>query len=199
LARSLLRVAVSAALLLMLYAQSAFAHAAFVSGTPGLGEEVAGSPDVLVIAFSQDLDPSRTSLEVRDASGATLAKGGELGDGPREFRLALPELVPGQYEVRWVSFSAEDGELARDSYTFTVVAAPSESPSPSPSPIPSSSPPSPSPSPTPLLATPAPSPSVAEPPDAAPADGDGAVIIPILAASLVIAGLAVWLLRRRAT
>lgn len=198
-ARSLLRAAVSAALLLMLYAQSAFAHAAFVSGTPGPGEEVAGSPDVLVIAFSQDLDPSRTSLEVRDASGATLAKGGELGDGPREFRLALPELVPGQYEVRWVSFSAEDGELARDSYTFTVVAAPSQSPSPSPSPIPSSSPPSPSPSPTPLLATPAPSPSVAEPPDAAPADGDGAVIIPIFAASFVIAGLAVWLLRRRAT
>lgn len=197
-ARSLPRAAVAAALLLMLYSPSAFAHAAFVSGTPGLGDEVAGSPDELVITFSQDLDPSRTSLEVRDASGSSIARGGELGAGPREFRLTLPELAPGTYEVRWTSFSAEDGELARDSYTFTVVAAPSPLPSQSPSATPSSSP-SPSPSPTPPPVTPVPSPSVVEPADDTSAGGDGAVVIPIVAASLVIAGLAVWLARRRAT
>jgi copper resistance protein C len=196
LARSLLRAAAAAALLLIVYSASAFAHAAFVSGTPGPGDEVAGSPDEIVISFSQNLDPSRTSLEVRDASGASVARGGELGDGPREFRLALPELAPGAYEVRWTSFSAEDGELARDSYGFTVVAAPSPSPSPSPSPIPSSAP---SPSPTPLPVTPAPSPSAVEPANETPASGDGVVILPILAASLVVGGIAVWLLRRRVT
>lgn len=197
-ARSISRAAAVAALSAMLFVAPAFAHAAFVSGTPGPGAEVAGSPEALVITFSQDLDPSRTSLEVRDASGASVARGGGLGDGPREFRLALPELAPGRYEVRWTSFSAEDGELARDSYTFAVVAAPSPSPSPSPTPIPSSSP-SPSPSPTRGPATPVPSPRAVEPAGPAPAAGDGAVIIPILAASLVIAGLAVWLVRRRAT
>ncbi|MHB8893198.1 MAG: copper resistance CopC family protein [Candidatus Limnocylindrales bacterium] len=194
-ARSLPRAAIAAAVLLMLLAAPALGHAAFVSGTPGPGDEVVGTPAQLVIEFSQDLDPSRTSLEVRDTSGASLARGGELGDGPREFRLALPELAPGEYEVRWTSFSAEDGELARDSYTFTMVAAPSPSPSPSPSQIPSLSPP---PSPTPLPATPAPSPSVVEPADEAPASGDGVVMLPILAASLVVSCMAVWLLRRRA-
>lgn len=180
----------------MLLAAPAFGHAAFVSGNPGPGDEVVGSPEELVIKFSQNLDPSRTSLEVRDTSGVSLARGGELGQGPREFRLALPELAPGDYEVRWASFSAEDGELARDSYTFTVTAAPSPSPSLSPSPIPSSTP---SPSDTPLPATPVPSPSMVEPANETPASDDGVVILPILAASLVIGGVAVWLLRRRVT
>jgi methionine-rich copper-binding protein CopC len=197
LARILSRAAAIAALLLIVHSPSAFAHAAFVSGSPGPGDEVVGSPTELVIEFSQDLDPSRTSLEVRDATGATIAKSGELGDGPREFRLALPELAPGVYEVRWTSFSAEDGELARDTYTFSVAAVPSPSPTPSPSPSPSSSPSAAaSPSATPVPATPEPSPSAA-PGDGA-ASGDGAVILPILVAALVIAALAVWLLRRRA-
>ena len=195
-ARSLPRAAAAAALLLMVYSASAYAHAAFVSGIPGPGDEVSGPPDELVISFSQDLDPSRTSLEVRDATGTSLARGGELGNGPREFRLALPELAPGAYEVRWTSFSAEDGELARDSYTFTVVAAPSPSPSPSPSPTPSTPP---SPSPTPVPATPSSSPSATPVPGDTAAAGDGVVLLPILAASLVIGAIGVWLLRRRAT
>src|SRR3990172_333331 len=71
-----------------------------VPAPPGPGEEVAGSPSELVATFNQDLDPSRTSLEVRDALGASLARGGELGQGSREFRLILPRLGPGEYEVR---------------------------------------------------------------------------------------------------
>lgn len=195
-ARPFIRAVICAALLSLL-ASPVLAHAELVSATPGPGDEVEGSPTELVATFNQDLDPTRTSLEVRDASGATVARGGELGDGPRKFRLALPELAPGEHEVRWTSFSAEDGELARDSYTFTVVAAPS--PSPSPSPLPSTSPmPSSPPSPTPIADTPAPSPSAAPGGDAA-AGGDGLTILPILAAAAVIGGLAVWLLRRRAT
>ncbi|MDA8202260.1 MAG: copper resistance protein CopC [Chloroflexi bacterium] len=186
--------AVVAAAFLSLVAAPVFAHAELVSALPGPGEEVEGSPTELVATFNQDLDPSRTSLEVRDASGTTVARGGELGDGPREFRLALPELPPGGYEVRWTSFSAEDGELARDSYTFTVVAAPSPSPSPSPAP---STPASPSPTPAPT--TPSPLASATPVPGDTVAAGDGVVLLPILAASLVIGAIGVWLLRRRAT
>lgn len=192
-ARTLSRAAAVAALLLFAHAQSVLAHAAFVSGSPGPGDELVGSPAELVIAFSQDLDPSRTSLEVRDAGGAVVARGGEPGDGPREFRLALPELAPGAYEVRWTSFSAEDGELARDTYTFTVVASPSPSPSATAAPTPTSA--STRSSPTAVPPTPSSSPS-GEPGDAA-AGGDGAVILPILAAALVVAAITVWLLRRR--
>ena len=195
--RPFLRALVSAALLSLL-AGPVLAHAELISATPGPGAEIEGSPSELVATFNQDLDPSRTSLEVRDASGSTVARGGELGDGPREFRLALPELVPGEYQVRWTSFSAEDGELARDSYRFTVVAAPSPSPIPSPSPSPSPSTP-PSPSPTPINVTPSPLPSATPAPDAPTASGDGLTLLPILAASLVVGAVAVLLLRRRAT
>lgn len=174
-------------------ATPAFGHAAFVSGTPGPGDEVTGSPAELVIEFSQDLVPARSSLEVRDASGTTVAKGGVLGDGPRELRLALPELAPGTYEVRWTSFSAEDDELERGSYTFTVIAAATPSPPPPASPEPSSSPAA---SPAAPPTTPSPN-RTASPSDPGPAV-DAGVIVPIVAALVVVAGLAAWLLRRRA-
>lgn len=188
-ARPFVRALICAALL-SLVASPVLAHAELVSATPGPGDEIEGSPAELIATFNQDLNPSRTSLEVRDAAGTTVARGGELGDGPREFRLTLPELAPGEYEVRWTSFSAEDGELARDSYAFTVVAAPSPSPSPSAPPSASS---------TPVPATPSPSPSATPAPADAGTSGDGVVVIPILAASLVVGAIGVWLLRRRAT
>ena len=183
--------ALACAALMSLLATPALAHAELASATPGPGDELDGSPAALLAKFNQDLNPSRTSLEVRDASGSTVAKGGEHGDGPREFRLALPELPPGEYTVRWTSFSAEDGELARDSYTFTVLAAPSPSPSPTPTPSMSTRA-----SPTPVPATPSPSPVATPVPGGTGATGDGVILVPILAASLVVGAIGVWLLRR---
>ena len=180
-------------MLLLLQATPAFAHAAFVSGMPGPGDTVTGSPAELGVEFSQDLVPARSSLEVRDASGATVAKGGALGAGPRELRLALPVLAPGTYEVRWTSFSAEDDELERGSYRFTVTAAPSPSPAPARS---SASATSPAASLTAPPTAPSPTPT-ASPSDPGPA-ADAGVIVPIVAALVVVAGLAAWLLRRRA-
>ena len=177
-----------------LLATPAFAHAELVSATPGPGDVVDGSPAALLAKFNQDLNPSRTSLEVRDASRSTVAKGGELGDGPREFRLALPRLAPGKYTVRWTSFSAEDLELARDSYTFTVLAVRSPSPSQAPTSTPSIST---SASPTPVPATPSPSPEETSLPAGTEAAADGVILIPILAASLIVGAIGVWLFRQR--
>lgn len=189
--RPFVRALIGAALLLPI-ATPVLAHAELVSATPGPGDQVGGSPAELVATFSQNLNASRTSLEVRDASGSTVAKGGELGDGPREFRLALPELAPGEYQVRWTSFSAEDAELGRGIYMFTVVAAPSPSPSPT-----FSAPPSPSPTPIPTTSSPSPG-ATPVPGDTAP-PSDGVIVIPILAASLIVGGIGVWLHRRRTT
>ena len=109
--------------------------------------------------------------------------------------LALPALEPGAYEVRWTTLSAEDGELARGTTSFTFTPPP-----PTPTPVPT---PTPAPS-----ATPAPTPS----PDALADRVAGAiavsrhhaddartvdVLLPIIVAVLVIAGLAYWLTRRR--
>ena len=187
------------ALLLASLAWPALAHAALESATPGPGDDLVGSPEELVAQFSQNLDPSRTSLEVRDASGARVARGGELGDGPREFRLDLPDLAPGVYEVRWTTYSTEDSEIARDSYTFEVLAAPSPSPTPTESPRPTTSAtPSRSPSPPPSASPSSlPSASPIAGSDASGAAGvDASVLIPIVVALAVVGGFGAWMLRR---
>lgn len=196
--RLLLRALVGASLISQLVIAPVLAHAALESASPGPGDEVTGSPDEFVLRFSQDLDPSRTSIELRDATGARVARGGALGAGPREFRLSVPDLPPGEYEVRWTSFSAEDGELARDAYTFTVVAAASPSPLPTAS-LTAALSPSATPTPTLAAATPAaPSPSTAATGGEASASTVGAgALVPIVAALLVVGSIALWLARRR--
>lgn len=196
--RLLLRAFVCATLLSQLLIIPALAHAALESATPEPGDEVSGSPGELVLRFSQDLDPSRTSIELHDAAGTRVARGGELGDGPREFRLSVPALSPGEYEVRWTSFSAEDGELARDAYTFTVVAAASPSPSPTAS---TTAAPSPSATPVPTLVTTIPAVPF---PSADASGGDPSesadvadALMPIIAALLAVGAIALWLARRR--
>lgn len=196
--RLLLRALVGASLLSQLLIVPALAHAALEFATPGPGDEVAGPPEELVLRFSQDLDPSRTSIEVRDAAGTRVARGGELGEGPREFRLRLPVLSPGGYEVRWTSFSAEDGELARDAYAFTVVAATSPTPLPTTR---ATAAPSPTVTSAPTLATTTPAPAS----PSADAIGGGTsesadaagVLVPIVAALIVVGATALWLARRR--
>ncbi len=196
--RGLMPAAIAALVLSLLVAPTVLAHAELVSANPGPDETVEGSPPELVTRFSQNLNPSRTRLEVRSAAGERVANGGEPGSTKREFVLTLPDLAPGDYEVRWTSFSSEDGELARGSYTFTVTARPTPSPTPlaSPTAIPSSELSS-APSATP---TPAPTASPAPTPTAVPADPSsdiGSVAIPIIAALLIVVVVAVWLLRGR--
>lgn len=177
----------------LLVAVPVYAHAELVSSDPTAGQRVAGSPAEIVLTFNQDLDMSRTSVVLRDAAGTRIARGGELGDGPRELRLTVPPLAPGEYEVRWTSFSAEDGELFRDFYKFTVVAAPTPAPS--------------QPTPTSVAASPSAGPSATLPATSAPSSGpiasdpepatDVSVLLPIVAALVVGGGLAFWMLRRR--
>ena len=216
--RLITRAAMLAALLMSLSALPALAHAELVSASPGPDEVVAGSPDELVAEFSQDLDESRTTIVVRDDAGDRVADGGQLGNGPREWRLALPPLPPGTYEVRYTTFSAEDSELHRGRYSFTIVAAPSPSPSPTATPtspppsasasVPPTSPaatasPSSTPSPTPG-APPTPTPAASPTPSGTPGGGTGSatdlsIALPIVAVLAVVAGLGLWLMRRRTT
>lgn len=177
--------------LLALIAAPALAHADLETAMPGPGETLTDPPEELVATFTENLDVSRSSLAVRDGAGVIMARGGTPGGGPRELRLGLPELTPGEYEVGWASWSTEDNEGHRGTYTFTVVAPPSPTasatlaPTATPGATPSASsthPPSPSATPTP------------GPPGSA---DESSTIVPILAAVAVVGGLGFWLLRRR--
>ncbi len=191
--------AVLAVALVLAMPAAVFAHAHLDTADPAPDAVVTEVPDELVATFTQDLDASRSSMELRDADGDVVATGEKDPNEARTMRMPLPALEAGTYEVLWTSFSAEDGELDRGTYTFTVEAAATPSPSPSPT---ASATATASASPT-ATATPSPSPSASPSASAAPSAGDtggdgAAALLPIVAAVAVAGGLGLWLLRGRA-
>jgi methionine-rich copper-binding protein CopC len=171
------------------------AHAELDTVTPADGSTVEVAPTEIVMTFTQNLDASKSSIVLVTAAGAQVASGGEVAASePRQMTVALPGLEPGAYEIRWTSWSAEDDEGDRGITTFTYTPPP---PTPSPSPTPTLAPsatPAPSASPTVSpSATPVPSPSGSGSPTSSTTD----ILIPIIAAIILVAGLGYWLMRRR--
>lgn len=199
--RGRVRGALAAALFLTaLIPQAVGAHAALDTATPADGTTVEGTPAEVAGTYTQDLTADGSSLQLRNAAGDVLATGTvDPADARRMVITALPELEPGDYEVRWVTLSAEDGELERDTWTFTVVAA--------------AGPTSTAPTPTAALtATPevtamptvAPTDATTAPPTPTPSIVGGVadpatadVILPIVAGLAVVLVAAGALLRRR--
>jgi methionine-rich copper-binding protein CopC len=190
--RRSLAVLVGASLLLILLPVAALAHAELDTISPA--DKSSGPPPQQIVGtFVENVDPSKSSYTVVDASGKVVVSGGEVDPAnTKRMTLALPVLAPGGYTIRWTTLSADDNEIARGTTTFTVVAA---SPSPSATPVPSAS-----------VAASA-SPSASAPPSAAPSPspsgGTGTptsttdALIPIVAVLVVLALLGLWLLRGR--
>lgn len=178
---------------------SVLGHAELIASTPADGARVP-PPSEVVATFSEAVVADGSSLEVRNAAGAAIARGGLDPSDPKHLtmRVSLPALEPGAYTVRWTTV-AEDGHVERGTFTFTVVPA-SPSPSPAPSPSPSASASAgptlePSPAASPARSA-APSPSTGQSSGGSAGDAS-AVAVPIVAA-LAFAGLAAaWFLRRR--
>jgi len=190
--RRSLAVLVGASLLLILLPVAALAHAELDTISPA--DKSSGPPPQQIVGtFVENVDPSKSSYTVVDASGKVVVSGGEVDPAnTKRMTLALPVLAPGAYTIRWTTLSADDNEIARGTTTFTVVAA---SPSPSATPVPSAS-----------VAASA-SPSASAPPSAAPSPspsgGTGTptsttdALIPIVAVLVILALLGLWLLRGR--
>jgi methionine-rich copper-binding protein CopC len=181
--------------LLLLAPAAVLAHAELDTVTPADKSTVQGSPTEIVMTFVQDLDPAKSSIRIVDAAGSVIVQGGTVPAGrPREMDLAIDTpLAPGAYQIRWITFSSEDGERDSGTTSFTVEAAPSPSPTLSPSAAPASAVPSVAPSAAPSIA-PTVSPS---PPPTAPAASTSDAVIPIVVVLIVLAGLGAWLLRNR--
>jgi len=176
-----------------------FAHADLESATPAPDSTVEVAPPELVATFTEALDASKSSLEVRDAAGSVVASGGSELVAADGITMTLPvaALENGTYEVRWTA-AAKDGHIERGTFEFTVAVPPSPSPSPSAEPGGS---PSPAPSPSAIstpAATPAPSPS-----DGGPDTGSGAgevdasTLLPIAVAIVVVVAIAAYVMRNR--
>jgi methionine-rich copper-binding protein CopC len=169
------------------------AHAELDTMAPGDASTITVAPPEIVATFTEALDASKSSIVLVTAAGTEIASGGEVGaDDPKKMTLTLPSLEPGAYEIRWTSASAEDGDLDRGVTTFTYAPAPTAAPTPTalPSATPGAT----------VQAAPTVTPSLSPSPSGAGQAGSSStadVLIPIIAAVLVVAGLGFWLARRR--
>lgn len=186
-------------LALLLMPSVVMAHAELETSTPKDKATVEGTPTEIVGTYSEAMDPTGSSLKLLDASGAQIAKGAvDPADDKRMVITDLPGLAPGTYTVKSTTKSAADGDVDRKEWTFTVEVAPTPSPSPTPTPTPA---PSATAAPTPVPPTPSPS-LVASPTPTPSADGGTTgtgsdVLLPIIAAVVLVAVVAGYLYTRR--
>lgn len=201
--RSILALSVPLLLAMALVAPAiVLGHAELETSDPADGASVEGPfAGPIVMTFSEGLEAESTA-ELRDGAGRVASS----VDVDGETMTLTPDaaLAEGEYEVRWTS-AADDGHIERGSFRFTVlpVATPQPTASPTPTPAATASPtagatatatPEATPSAVPA-ASDAPVPSAA--PDGNASSSGGDVLLPIVAAVVIVGALGVFLLRRR--
>ena len=196
--RSRLRAAsLIATFVILAFPGSALGHAELQRAIPADGDTVTDPVTVVTGTYSQDL-AANSKLLVKDSSGATVATGSvDPGNVRRMIARPATALGNGAYEVQSTSVSADDGDIERVRWTFTVAVAASTSPTEAPS---SSAATSPEASPSVPPSQPAsPSASAAPSPSPSPADStsdSSNVVLPIIAALAIVAIGGAYLLNR---
>lgn len=108
------------AALLWLAPSSAGAHAFLDHANPKVGNTVTSAPKEVVLWFTQQLEPAFSSIEVRNAQGASVTAGKATAGGDRtQLRVPLKALPPGSYKVIWRVLSV-DTHRTDGSFTFRV-------------------------------------------------------------------------------
>jgi copper resistance protein C len=190
-----------AALLLALAGAGAtLAHAELVESDPADGAVLDTSPTTITLTFSENLDPAKSSFRLLGPDGALIGTGDATA--AKAMTLESSPLADGTYTIKWTSASADDGDIERGQFTFTVqLAAASNSPSAPPTAsaaasasAPASTAPSvAAPSTVPSAVAPTPAPSAAP---TTPASSTSDVLLPIVIGLLIVAGVGVFVLRR---
>ena len=108
-------------LLLAAVVPRAEAHAFLDHSEPKVGGTVTNSPAAVKIWFTENLEPSFSSIEVRDAKGKEVDKKDcHLGTKDKSLlEVSLPTLAPGSYEVIWHAVST-DTHRTQGHFKFTV-------------------------------------------------------------------------------
>ncbi len=99
------------------------AHAAVEASDPTAGATLPETPVLVTTDFTERLDPGLSSLTLAAPDGTIVATGGVAAGDPEARQMALrpPALGPGVYTVGWTAVSADDGDVANGSYTFTII------------------------------------------------------------------------------
>jgi len=97
---------------------TAHAHAMLDHASPAVGSTVGAAPKEVVLSFTEKLEPKFSSINVQNASGASVNAGSARASGT-EMRVGLRALSPGTYKVIWRVLSV-DTHRTNGSFTFRV-------------------------------------------------------------------------------
>jgi hypothetical protein len=97
------------------------AHAFLKDAEPGVGSTVQTSPNEVRIRFTENIEPSFSSIQVFDASGKEVDKRDVHLDHSDHalLQISLPQLKTGIYKVVWRVVSV-DTHVTNGSFTFRV-------------------------------------------------------------------------------
>jgi methionine-rich copper-binding protein CopC len=101
--------------------RDAEAHAMLKRASPRVGSTVAKAPDAVRLWFSEALEPTFSTVQVLDSSGARIDRDDKHLDSKDHalMEISLPQLKPGTYKVIWHALSV-DTHATDGSFTFTV-------------------------------------------------------------------------------
>jgi methionine-rich copper-binding protein CopC len=103
--------------LLLLGGAAAHAHAFLDHATPRVGSTVRSAPREVTLWFTQRLEPSFSSAQVRDSSGTRVDQGAHASG--MELHVPVKALSPGTYKVHWRVLSV-DTHTTEGNFSFRV-------------------------------------------------------------------------------
>ena len=103
-------------------APPALAHANLLRSDPAANSAQPVSPTIVHLWFSEDVEPSFTSVRVLTPAGAEVDKGDShrAPNDAKEMDVSVADLPRGLYTVAWNAISAVDGHATSGSFAFTV-------------------------------------------------------------------------------
>src|SRR5687768_13332984 len=104
-----------------LHSTPALAHAMLVKAEPARRAQLTQTPTQVRLWFNEEVEKDYASLAVLDPAKAPVTDASPeiSADDPKAIVLALPELAPGKYTVKFRVLSV-DGHVVDSSYDFTV-------------------------------------------------------------------------------
>jgi methionine-rich copper-binding protein CopC len=175
-------------------------HAELAASDPADEAVLATPPIAITLTFTESLDAAKRSFKLVGPDG-TVGTGKVAGEADvMVLDVAGADgtgLAPGGYEVQWTA-AAEDGHLERGVLTFTVLEPTPAPPTPTPTPAAtaaSTAAPSASSASSPA-ASGTPRPAASAPPSTPASGTTGDVVVPILAALVLLALAGGYVLRR---
>jgi methionine-rich copper-binding protein CopC len=106
------------AVLLLFGRGAASAHAFLDRAEPRVGSTVAAAPREVALSFTENLEPTFSTIEVTDSAGRRV-DGGKPSIAGNVMRVPLHDLPGGTYQVKWHVLSV-DTHVTEGSFSFRV-------------------------------------------------------------------------------